>query len=519
MAAPVETVASSPPLADPLLDAVVRLIASDGVKVPPIPSVVAKIAEHLANPSCEMREVTLLVGTDQALSAHILRCASSSLLAARNQVTSLNDAVMRVGTNGLFSLAVSFTLGREIARPSPLQSLRRDVFCRAAASAEFCRRLASRHDADAEGAFLCGLLGNFGMTVALGAIEQVLATSQDKQSRPAEVWMQMARACAAQMGARVAAQWGMPKLVGEVIAARESREIEASLRPYVNLLAMADALTEVLYKVTSPGEAEVMQAIRCRPGEASDIAAFLPEVARSVWALGVATEDVKQTQAIPFQMIESPPTTLRGEVVPASIPVTIERRGGDEQLVCVGLATDGFVAHGTRSLPLNQVVKCKLTNREEDFELVAFVAAVTKDVEYCFEIKPMGLSGVNARKWLALRTVSAREHSANRSLDEGVAHEGEPSVEGAQQSLELGELQAGTKPTTGPVAAPRQGGYVSLHGEKSPLKRFGSWLRGKARRRPTGRGAHADPAGRPARASAMLSRHGSAPKDRSGHGG
>lgn len=478
MAAPVQTVTPSPPLADPLLEVVLRLIASDGVKVPPIPSVVAKLSEHLANPSCEMRDVTLLVGTDQALSAHILRCASSTLLSGRNQVTSLNDAVMRVGTNGLFSLAVSFTLGRETARPSPLQSLRRDVFCRAAASAEFCRRLASRHDADAEGAFLCGLLGSFGLTVALGAIEQVLATSEDKTSRPADVWMQMARECAARMGARVAAQWGMPKLVGEVIVAREASEVDASMRPYVKLLATADALTDLLYKVTSPGEAEVIEAIRCPPGEAADIAAFLPEVAKSVWALGVATDDLKQTQAISIHMIESPQTTLRGEVVPASIPVTIERKGGDQQLVCVGLATDGFIAHGTRSLPLNQVVKCKLMNGDEDFEVVAFVAGVSKDVEYRFEMKPMGLSGVNARKWQALRTVAAREHTANLSLDESLP-EDSPIVRVATQAIDVGDLQSG-KPTTGPVAAPRQGGYVSLHAEKSPFKRLGSWLRGKS---------------------------------------
>lgn len=478
MVAPVQPVASTPPLADPLLEVVLRLIASDGVKVPPIPSVVAKLAEHLANPSCEMREVTLLVGTDQALSAHILRCASSTLLSGKSQVTSLNDAVMRVGTNGLFSLAVSFTLGRETARPSPLQSLRRDVFCRAAASAEFCRRLASRHDADAEGAFLCGLLGSFGLTVALGAIEQALATSQDKTSRPAEVWMQMARECAVQMGARVAAQWGMPRLVGEVIAARDSREVDASLRPYVRLLATAEALTELLYKVTSPGEAEVIEAIRCPPGDAADIAAFLPEVARSVWALGVATDDVKQTQAISIQMmVESPRTTLRGEVIPASIPVTVERKGGDQQLVCVGLATDGFVAHGTRALPLNQVVKCKLMSGDEDIEVVAFVAGVTKDAEYRFEMKPMGLSGVNARKWQALRTVAAREHTANLSLDESLP-EDSPIARVATQAIDIDDLESG-RPTTGPVAAPRQGGYVSLHAEKSPFKRLGSWLRGK----------------------------------------
>ncbi|HTE54131.1 MAG TPA: HDOD domain-containing protein [Kofleriaceae bacterium] len=484
-AKPTVTHDSSAPIADPVLDAVLRLIASDAVKVPPIPAVVAKLNEHLANPSCEMRDVTLLVGTDQALSAHILRCASSTLLSVRTQVASLSEAVMRVGTNGLFSLAVSFTLGREMARVSPLQSLRRDVFCRAAASAEFCRRLAPRHDADPEGAFLCGLLGTFGLTVALGAIEQVLASSTARQSRPAEAWMKMARDCEAQMGARVAAQWGMPKLVGEVVAARHGRDVDASLRPYVRLLGLAEGLTDLLYRVPSPGQAEVVQAIQCSASDAVEIAGYLPEVAASVWALGVATDEIKgATQSMPIQVVDSPTTTLRGEIVPASIPVTIERKGGDQQLVCVGLASDGFVAHGTHALPLNQVVKCRLLGGEEDFELVAFVAGVTKDGEYRFEMKPMGLSGVNARKWLTLRTDAAREHSAGQSLDGETAPMDDAAEPAApvdpQQPLELGPMEPYATPAAGQGgSAPRQGGYVSLHAERSPLRRLGSWLRGR----------------------------------------
>ena len=172
---------------DPLLGAVLRLISQDGVKVPPIPGVVARLSEHLSNPNFELRQVAQLVGTDQALSAHILRCASSTLLAARTQVTSLHDAVNRVGTNGLFSLAVSFSLGREVTRSSPLQSLRRDVFRNGRpprpSSAAGWRRASS---AEPEGAFLCGLLASFGLTVALGAIEQAMA-NQAEPSRPAEV--------------------------------------------------------------------------------------------------------------------------------------------------------------------------------------------------------------------------------------------------------------------------------------------------------------------------------------------
>jgi HD-like signal output (HDOD) protein len=393
--------AAPPP--DALLVAVLALVADDGVKVPPIPGVVARLTEQLSNPSSETRDVTRLVGTDQALAAHILRCASNTLLASRGQITSLNDAVMRVGTNGLFSLVVAFSIGRETARQTPLQSLRRDVFRRAAATAEFCRCMAPGRGLDPEGAFLCGLLGSFGLTVAFGAIEQVLASKSIKESRAPEAWMDMAIRCEAAFVANVAAKWGMPALVSDVIQARRSGEGDARLRGHVDLLVSAEALTELFFRVAAPEEEQIRQAIGCSPAQAAEIAAFLPQIAASVLALGAATDDLKLTQSMQIMLIDAPQTTLKGVVIPTSIPVTVERRTGDQQLVCVGLASDGFVATGTQSLPVNQIVKCRLLGIDEDLELVAFVAAVSRDGDYRFEVKPVGLSGPTARSWQKLR--------------------------------------------------------------------------------------------------------------------
>ena len=433
---------------DTVLESVLHLIGQDGVKVPPIPGVVARLSEHLANPSFDLRQVAQLVGTDQALSAHILRCASSALMAARAQVTSLADAVNRVGTNGLFSLAVSFSLGREVTRSSPLQSLRRDVFRNAATTADFCRRLAPRFRADPDGAFLCGLLASFGLTVALGAIEQALE-NKSVPSRPAEAWMDMARRCEERIAGDVAAQWGMPKLVGDVIAARRDGEVDASVAPLVEVLTVSEKLTELFYRDAAPPVEEIARVAGCNLEQAGDIARFLPDVAAAVCALGAATDDLKLSQTMHIPVVEAPPTTLKGRMVTVNIPITVERKTGDQQLVGVGLAVDGIVAHGTQALPLNQVVKCRLLGLEEDLELVAFVAAVVKeDGEYRFEIKPMGLTGPNARRWQELRGEGAESRPA-------------PDRESAP---------------------PRPSGsaYVSLHADRgSPLRRLGSWLRRK----------------------------------------
>ena len=490
---------------DPVLDAILGLVSRDEVKVPPIPAVVGRLSEQLRNAEIDLRGVTKMVGTDQALSAHILRCASHTLLASRGEVASLGEAIMRVGTNGLFSLVVSFCLGRDAARASPLQSLRRDVFCKAAATAEFCRRLAGGHGADPDGAFLCGLLGSFGLTVALGAVEQVLDASRVKQGRPAASWMAIARRCDEESATSVAAKWGMPKLVTDVIAARRSGEVvDANLTPYVVLLDRAERLTELFYREAAPSEADIVRAIECTPAEAAEIAAFLPQVAASVHALGAATED-RKSRSTPIALVEAPATSLRGQVVPASIPVTVERKGGDEQIVCVGLAADGFVAHGTQALPLNQVVKCRMLGVEEDLELVAFVAGVVRNGdEYRFEMKPMGLAGGHASRWQKLRTESAREFSVNEVLDRppAPAFAAAPAdqaavADGSPESLAFGPLHTNEPAQAAPAARPaappdaeaadeaeapgltREGGYVSLHARRNMFRRFADWINGR----------------------------------------
>lgn len=450
--------AQRPTPKDPILDAVFRLIADDGVKVPPIPSVVAQLSQKLANPSCEMREVALLVGTDQALSAHVVRCAGATLLATRAQVTSLNEAVMRVGTNGLFSLAVSFCIGREVARKSLLQSLRRDVFRKAAATAEFCRRLAGAQRVDPDSAFLCGLLGSFGLNVALVAIEQVLLSTRTSTARPAAEWMAMARQAESQIAANVISQWGMPKLVADVMVAHRTGQGSEQPIAYAGLLQACDRLADLFYDQPSPPVADIATAMQCSEQQAIDIAGFLPSVASSVHALGTAGDDVKSSRPISAPIVEIQPTTLKGQLVSTGIPCTVERRGGDHQLMCTGIANDGFVAQGTQPLPMNQVVKCKLLGVEEDLELVACVTAVTLDGEYRFELKPMGLAGAHLRKWQKMRGDTGPAVTSEKI-------EVQPARPGLAVSPRTDEKPA---PAAAASAQPR-----------SPLKRIGGWLRGR----------------------------------------
>jgi hypothetical protein len=311
-----------------------------------------------------------------------------------------------------------------------------------------------------------------------------------------------------------------------------SGEGDPSLAAYVKLLERADLLTELFYREAAPSEEDIVRAIGCSASAAAEIAAFLPQLAATVHALNSDADDLRP-QSVPI-LIEAPSTALRGEVVPASIPVTVERKGGDQQIVCVGLAADGFVAHGTQPLPLNQVVKCVLLGVEEDLELVAFVAGVSKkDAEFRFEMKPMGLFGGHATRWQKLRLESAKEFSDNEALDADTIAErdaraeevhqapgpeqrrerresplesarsvraaaanhasvaGEAPVDaGSPAPLEFGPIQESAPPVSGAAprenaeggsssGPPREGRYVSLKSRPSVFRRFADWINGR----------------------------------------
>jgi hypothetical protein len=173
---------------------------------------------------------------------------------------------------------------------------------------------------------------------------------------------------------------------------------------------------------------------------------------------------VKNSRPISTPIVETALTTLSGPLVPVSMPCTVERKGGDHQLRCTAMATDGFVAQGTQPLPMNQVVKCKLLGVEDDLELVVCVTAVSNEGEYRFEMKPMALTGAHLRRWQKMRgdidgpiAVSAAAVAPDTIIE----------VQPARPGL--------APPPRTDDAAPRP----AASGGKSPLKRIGGWLRGR----------------------------------------
>src|SRR5690349_17438657 len=73
----------------------------------PLPTTVTRLARILARQDWDLREVEETIALDQALTPRILRIANSALASRGHRIATVGDAVMRVGTGPIFSMAMA----------------------------------------------------------------------------------------------------------------------------------------------------------------------------------------------------------------------------------------------------------------------------------------------------------------------------------------------------------------------------------------------------------------------------
>jgi putative nucleotidyltransferase with HDIG domain len=232
---------------DPLqLDrAIVDLVSRGAVKVPPYPAVAMRVGQLVRRHDYGLDEVAKLVASDQSLAADALRCANSSFYARGVPVSSLQQAVSRIGAQEVARLAIASGLGGHARAPGPLAGLKRRVWLEALATAGLCQELAKRRGLGAEEAFVCGLLHDFGKVIAIACIEEILAArAEHARPLPLEYWLGVVERYHVELGLVLAARWELPPLVSDVISLHHSDDVRAAADP--KLVALVKAMDHVV---------------------------------------------------------------------------------------------------------------------------------------------------------------------------------------------------------------------------------------------------------------------------------
>ncbi len=94
-----------------------REIIESIASVPPLPAASAEVIRLIQDPKVPSARIARAIEYDPSLTANVLRLANSSFFGFHRSVSTVKDALFRLGTNQVFQLVVAATLGKMAQRP------------------------------------------------------------------------------------------------------------------------------------------------------------------------------------------------------------------------------------------------------------------------------------------------------------------------------------------------------------------------------------------------------------------
>jgi HD-like signal output (HDOD) protein len=113
-------------------------------RLPSLPAVAVKLLQHFATPDLPLATVADILRPDPALTARLLRAASSAEFGVGRPLTDAKRAVQMLGTRRVTSLALSFLLSDDSSKPGRIGTQYRETWVRCVVQAVAMELLAAR---------------------------------------------------------------------------------------------------------------------------------------------------------------------------------------------------------------------------------------------------------------------------------------------------------------------------------------------------------------------------------------
>jgi len=171
---------------------------------PMLPALSVEIACLARDPDISVIRLAQIIGKDPILAVNVVRLANSAFSASATTITSLNDAVVRVGTRAVRQLVTAACLTSKLRNPKTYGVQARELVDHSVSTAYIAWLVAERVGADPDAAFLYGLLHDIGKFV-------ILKLAHDDRPIPSTMGEERLAACIdsrhAAIGGRVLACW------------------------------------------------------------------------------------------------------------------------------------------------------------------------------------------------------------------------------------------------------------------------------------------------------------------------
>ncbi|HVT78062.1 MAG TPA: response regulator [Acidimicrobiales bacterium] len=222
----------------------VRSEISDIAMLPTPSPVFANLLNAIESPNGDAHLIGQIVSHDVGLTAKVLQLVNSSYFAPRTRITSVDNAVVRLGSSVIRTLAFLDEVHRDINDPLPVQFWVAELASHTYAVADLARLLAPRELAD--DVFCGGLLHECGQLVFARCRPDMFCAHLDERVDANRSLSELEREAwgvtHAQAGAYLLNLWGCPIDVIDAVAHHDDDELSRNDR--VQIVQVAHRLIE-----------------------------------------------------------------------------------------------------------------------------------------------------------------------------------------------------------------------------------------------------------------------------------
>jgi HD-like signal output (HDOD) protein len=183
--------------------------------VPMLPAMATAVVDLALDPEVSATRITAVVSKDPVLATRVIQLANSAFSAPATEITSIGEAVVRMGTGPVRNVVTAACLSSLAADPRIYGRHGRDHIDHSIGTAYLAWLIADRAGESPDEAFLYGLLHDIGKLVILKLARQ--CDSYGVQSPTEEDVTRVMGEMHAAIGGFVLEQWGMPRRLHDPI--------------------------------------------------------------------------------------------------------------------------------------------------------------------------------------------------------------------------------------------------------------------------------------------------------------
>lgn len=220
---------------------------------PKLPAVAVELMRLAQDPDTDFSKVSRLLQKDAVLTGEILQIAQSPMYAGRIQVTSIQQALSRLGLKTLRDIVMQVAMNARVFRAKPYQRPMESLKRHSAAVAHLCRIVSKYTSLEGEYAFMCGLMHDVGIAGALIALTE----GAGKKGPPPldEVWPAV-EAVHEEASKMMVERWDLPADVAWAVGNHHIVLIQGYPHPMAATVRLADEIADALgFKLDSGGAA------------------------------------------------------------------------------------------------------------------------------------------------------------------------------------------------------------------------------------------------------------------------